>query len=102
MARRVLGKATEVLMPNQYGSDLTNKNMDQRVGELKENVRGLVEQGQDKVNELKTKVVEVKDQAMQRGGALLDSVRDNIKMHPLTSIGIAFGVGYFAMRIFRH
>ena len=39
---------------------------------------------------------------MQRGGALLDSVRDSIKMHPLTSIGIAFGVGYFAMRIFRH
>lgn len=88
-------------MPNQYGSDLTSKNIDQRVDTLKENVRGLVEQGQDKVNELRTKAVEVKDQAMQRGGAFLDSMRENIKAHPIAAVAIAFGIGYVAMRIVR-
>ncbi len=85
-------------MPTHYGSD---KNLEQRVDSLKENVRGIVEQGQDRVQELRTKVVDVKDQAMQRGGRFLDQVRENIKTYPLASIGIAFGIGYFAMRIFR-
>ena len=88
-------------MPNQYGSDLTNKNVDQRVDTIKENVRGLVEQGQDKMNDLKTRAVEAKDQAMQRGSAFLDQTRENIKAHPLSAVAIAFGAGYIGMRIFR-
>jgi ElaB/YqjD/DUF883 family membrane-anchored ribosome-binding protein len=85
-------------MANQQATD---KAIEQRVDMLKENLRGLVEQGQDKVNEIKTKVIEVKDQAMKQGSAAMDQARETIKAHPLASVGIAFGVGYVAMRIFR-
>ncbi len=68
---------------------------------IKEGVRGLVDQGQQKVDELRNRVVEVKDQAMSRGSQALDRVTDFIKANPLKAVGIAFGAGYVGMRIFR-
>jgi ElaB/YqjD/DUF883 family membrane-anchored ribosome-binding protein len=46
-------------------------------------------------------VIEVKDQAMDRGTALLDKSTGYIKENPIKSVAIAFGIGYFAMRLFR-
>jgi ElaB/YqjD/DUF883 family membrane-anchored ribosome-binding protein len=46
-------------------------------------------------------VIEVKDQAMDRGSAFLDKGTDYIKSNPIKSVAIAFGIGYIAMRIFR-
>jgi ElaB/YqjD/DUF883 family membrane-anchored ribosome-binding protein len=54
-----------------------------------------------KVDEIKNRVVEVKDQAMSRGTEVLDRVTDFIKANPLKAVGIAFGAGYLGMRIFR-
>lgn len=68
---------------------------------IKEGVKGLVDQGQQKVEEIKNRVVEVKDQAMSRGTQALDRVTDFIKANPLKAVGIAFGAGYIGMRIFR-
>ncbi len=68
---------------------------------IKEGVRGLVDQGQQKVDELKSRVVEVKDQAMSRGSQVMDRVTDFIMANPLKAVGIAFGAGYIGMRIFR-
>ena len=46
-------------------------------------------------------VVEVKDQAMEKGNAFLDNVTTMIRANPLKAVAIAFGVGYIGMRIFR-
>jgi len=38
---------------------------------------------------------------MDRGNMYVDRVTDMIKAHPLKAVGIAFGVGYVGMRLFR-
>ncbi len=72
-----------------------------RIDSIKDSVKGLVDQGQDKAKALKERVVEVKDQAVDRGGEYVDRATELIKQHPLKAIGIAFGVGYLGMRLFR-
>lgn len=76
-------------------------NLDQKIDTLKEKAKDIVDQGSEKVEQLKTRVVEVKDQAMAKGNALLDNVTTMVRANPLKSVAIAFGVGYLGMRIFR-
>lgn len=75
--------------------------VDQKLDTIKDTMKGLVDDGAQKVGALKTKVIEVKDQAMHRGGELLDRTAGLIKAHPLKSVGIAFAAGYIGMRLFR-
>jgi ElaB/YqjD/DUF883 family membrane-anchored ribosome-binding protein len=79
-----------------YGS-----NIDQKLDSLKEKAKGFVDQGTEKVEQLKERVVDVKDQAMAKGSAFLDRATTMIKANPLKSVVIAFGVGYIGMRLFR-
>lgn len=75
--------------------------VDDRIDSIKDSVKNLVEQGEEKATAIKERVIEVKDQAMDRGNAMLDKSTDYIKENPLKSVAIAFGIGYIAMRIFR-
>ena len=75
--------------------------LDERLDSIKSSVKGLVDQGSAQVDSIKTKVIDVKDQAMERGNALLDGATDLIKAHPFKAIGIAFAAGYVGMRLFR-
>jgi ElaB/YqjD/DUF883 family membrane-anchored ribosome-binding protein len=75
--------------------------MDDKLGHIKESVKGLVDQGHEKVDQIKTRVIDVKDQAVTRGNAFLDRATDFIKANPLKAVGVAFGVGYIGMRLFR-
>jgi len=75
--------------------------VDDKLDSLKDTVKGIVDQGAQRVDAFKTKVVEVKDQAMSRGGDVLERMADTIKAHPLKSVGIAFLAGYLGMRLFR-
>lgn len=75
--------------------------LDGRLDSIKSSVKGLVDQGGEKVDAIKTKVIDVKDQAMERGNALLDGATDLIKAHPFKAIGVAFAAGYVGMRLFR-
>lgn len=79
----------------------TNRIVDEKLDSLKDTVKGLADQGAQKVDALKHKVIEAKDQAIGRGSALLDRVASMIQAHPLKSVGIAFAVGFVGMRIFR-
>ena len=74
-------------------------NLDQRFDQLKDKARDIVDQGSEKVQEFKTRVV--KDKAMARGGDFLERVTELIKANPIRSVAIAFGVGYIGMRLFR-
>lgn len=72
-----------------------------KLGAIKDKVKGLVDQGEEKVDALKHKVIDVKDQAVTRGSAVLDRAETFIRANPLKAVGIAFGVGYIGMRLFR-
>jgi ElaB/YqjD/DUF883 family membrane-anchored ribosome-binding protein len=74
-----------------------NNRTDSSIDSLKNSVKELVHDGQEKVNAVKDRVIEVKD----RGNVMLDRFVDVIKANPLKSVGIAFGVGYLGMRLFR-
>lgn len=76
-------------------------NIDDKIDSVKDGLKNLVDQGSEKVDALKTRVVEVKDEAMTRGQGLLDDASEVIKAHPLKAVGIAFAIGYIGMRLFR-
>lgn len=84
-------------MGNNEGTNVGTGGIDK----VKESVRGLVDHGQEKVGQIKDKVVDVKDQAVTRGNEYLGKVTDYIRGNPLKAVGIAFGVGYIGMRLFR-
>ncbi len=83
------------------GNGNTGAQDNSKLDSIKESVKGLVDQGQEKAKAIKERVVDVKDQAVSRGGHILDQATDLVKAHPLKAVGIAFGVGYLGMRLFR-
>lgn len=72
-----------------------------RLDDIKENVRGLVERGQERVSAIKDKAVDFQHRAKARGNAVLDRVTTIIKEHPLAAVSVAFGLGYLLMRLVR-
>lgn len=86
---------------NSSNGNGTTATATHRLDSIKDSVKGLVDSGHDKVNALKDKVVELQSKAKDRGGAAYDKASDLIKAHPFAAIGIAFGVGYLAMRLVR-
>jgi ElaB/YqjD/DUF883 family membrane-anchored ribosome-binding protein len=54
-----------------------------------------------KLDALKSRMVEVKDQAKAKSSAVFDNATSLIKAHPLKAVAIAFAVGYIGMRLFR-
>ena len=75
--------------------------LDDRIDSIKEQVKGLVDKGEQKATAIKNKAIEVKDEAFSRGNAALDQVTGFIKANPLKAVAIAFGAGYIGMRLFR-
>jgi ElaB/YqjD/DUF883 family membrane-anchored ribosome-binding protein len=75
--------------------------VDERLDSLKNTVRDAVDQGAQKAEAFKSRVIDAKDQALRRGNDLLDRVTELIKAHPLRAVGIAFATGYLVMRLFR-
>ena len=71
------------------------------IDQIKDSVRGLVDRGQEQAGALRDRAVEVKDQVLTRSNAVLDQATTYIRDNPLTSVGIAFGVGYIGMRLVR-
>ena len=47
------------------------------------------------------RALDVKDQLVERGTELLDQGTEYVKQHPFRSVGIAFVVGFIAMRLIR-
>lgn len=89
---------------NEMGMGTSPNGLDKNPGKMdaiKERVSGLVDQGHVKVDQLKAKAIDVKDEAMTRGNKLVDQAADFIRANPLKAVGIAFGVGYIGMRLFR-
>lgn len=79
----------------------TTHAVEDRLDAIKDTVKGFVDTGAQKVDAIKSKVGDVKDQAFSRGNDLVDRVSEMVKAHPLKAVGIAFGAGYLGMRLFR-
>jgi ElaB/YqjD/DUF883 family membrane-anchored ribosome-binding protein len=86
---------------NKNDAGSSTRGVDEKLDTLKDTVKGLVEQGAQKVEEIKTKAVEVKDQAITRGSNMLARVTEVIKAHPLKSVALAFSAGFIGMRLLR-
>jgi len=69
--------------------------------QIKNTVRGLVDRSQEQAGHIRDRAVEVKDQVLTRSNAVVDLATTFIRANPLASVGIAFGVGYVGMRLFR-
>lgn len=66
---------------------------------------GKAEEAKDRIADasatVKDRLGDAKDVVTDRGGTALSLSRRVIKQHPLIAVGLAFGVGYIAMRIAR-
>lgn len=72
-----------------------------KIDSIRDTMKGIVDQGTQTVDAVKTKVADLKDQAFTRGSDVLDRVTELVKANPLKSVAIAFGAGYVGMRLFR-
>lgn len=81
--------------------DTIGNGHDSKLDAIKERARGVLDQSHEKVDQIKARAMDVKDQAVTRGNALVDQASDFIRANPLKSVGIAFGIGYVGMRLFR-
>ncbi len=79
-------------MNNENGSSMDH---------LKDRVKSIVDTAEERAESIKARAVEVKDDAMSRGNALIERATDMIKANPLKAVGVAFGAGYLGMRLFR-
>lgn len=68
---------------------------------LADQLKGIVDAGQAKVEDVRGKIIDGKDAVRDRAYRTWDMVSDTIKEHPLKAVGIAFAVGFVAMRILR-
>jgi ElaB/YqjD/DUF883 family membrane-anchored ribosome-binding protein len=72
-----------------------------RLDQLKDTARKLFDAGGERAGQLKNRAIDMKDSVVENSKAGLDRVSAMIKEHPFIAIGIAFGVGYVAIRMFR-
>jgi ElaB/YqjD/DUF883 family membrane-anchored ribosome-binding protein len=75
--------------------------LDNRFDSLKESVRNLVDAGGERAGQLKSKAIDVKDSIVDNGEVAIRKAGSFIKEHPIAAIGVAFGIGYFAVRLLR-
>ena len=83
------------------GNGSVTSTLDDKLDSLRDSMKGVVDQGAARVDQLKSKLIDVKDEAVARGGDLLTQATNLIKAHPLKSIAIAFGAGFLGMRLLR-
>lgn len=79
-----------------------NGSVESRFGSLKESVRNLVDAGGERAGHLKDRAMGVKDSVFENSSAAMDHVGSLIKQHPIAALGIAFSLGYFAVRMLRN
>jgi ElaB/YqjD/DUF883 family membrane-anchored ribosome-binding protein len=72
-----------------------------RVSQLKQSMRGIVEYGSDRASDIKGKLADAKDVAVGGATSVIAKTGKLIKQHPFIAIGVAFGLGYVVMRMAR-
>jgi len=65
------------------------------------NIEARVAQVKDTMHEVRERLGDAKDVAVDRAGTMTDTARRVIKERPLLAVGVAFGLGYALMRLLR-
>jgi ElaB/YqjD/DUF883 family membrane-anchored ribosome-binding protein len=65
---------------------------------IADSLQAFIEQGAETLSTLKAKVSGIID-VTQQGSRLVDRTTRLVEQRPLTSVAVAFGIGYVAMRI---
>ena len=76
-------------------------NLDSRIDSLKESARHLADAGKERVGQIKDRALGAKDSVVESGEEALARIKALVKEHPFAALGIAFGVGYVAIRMLR-
>lgn len=63
--------------------------------------RAIVDAGQEKLGEAKDMIIGAKDKVIDKAESLGSKLAKLVKEHPFAAVGVAFGVGYVAMRLMR-
>ena len=79
----------------------TASELENRLDSLKERARNLVDDAGAKAGHLKERAMDAKDSIVESGGQALNRISALIKEHPFAALGIAFSVGYVAIRMMR-
>jgi len=79
----------------------TTRTVDERLDSIKHTVRDVVDQGAQRADALKSRMIDAKDQVLRRGNDALDRVVELIKANPIKAVGIAFVAGFIGMRLIR-
>jgi ElaB/YqjD/DUF883 family membrane-anchored ribosome-binding protein len=79
----------------------TTSQLESRIDGLKESVRNLVDAGGEKAGQLKERAIGVKDSVVENSEVAINRVSALIKEHPIAALGVAFAVGYVAIRMLR-
>ncbi len=66
---------------------------------IKDSVQTLIDHGSEAADDIKARVGDVASEAREKLDDALDQAETFIGEHPLKAMGLAFGVGYVAMRI---
>lgn len=84
-------------------SFMNNRNMTEdtapNLDAIKDSVQTLIDHGSEAAGDIKARVGEVAGEAREKLDVALDKAETFIGDHPLKALGLAFGVGYVAMRI---
>ena len=72
-----------------------------KTGSISDSVKELVDAGQERIQDVKERVLDAKDRVVDKAESMGSQLTRLIQDHPLKAVGVAFGIGYLGMRIFR-
>ena len=75
--------------------------LDNKLDQLKSTVKGLVDDGKERADALRTKAYDVKDAVVENSGEIFNRANAFIKENPIVAIAAAFGIGYIVVRMLR-
>lgn len=75
--------------------------LDNKLDQLKSTVKGLVDAGNERAGQIRTKAIDVKDAVVENGGEIFNRANTFIKENPIVAIAAAFGIGYIVVRMLR-
>lgn len=75
--------------------------LDNKLDQLKSTVKGLVDAGNERAGQIRTKAVDVKDAVVENGELAYNRASEFIKANPFVAIAAAFGIGYIVVRMLR-